>query len=167
MTMQPDPIDDMAHMEFAFSYFKDETEYQNEQKLKEEFDDGFRSSRFDAPFEDAGPFVAKKRELVILYEFQFDQLPADEVVTFNIYYGAASTQSTALNEMQAVGAETYAFGWELPSDDTHDGAEDGTSSQPEGGAEVFVKVGENNTECAANHDSTTFMMGITGVQRSE
>ena len=164
MTMQPDPVTDMAHIRYAATQFVDQTEYQNEQELKEEFGDKFRNNLLKAPFEDAGPFVAKRRELVILYEFRFDQLPADEVVTFNIYYGAASTQSTALNEMQAVGAETYAFGWDLPSDDTHDGAEDGTSSQPEGGAEVFVKVGENNTECAANHDSTTFMIGFTGVK---
>ena len=160
MTMQPDPVTDMAHIRYAATQFVDQTEYQNEQELKEEFGDGFRNNLLEVPFEDAGPFVAKKREHQIHYEFQFVPLPAGEAVTFNMYYGAASTQSTVLNEMQAVGAETYAFAWDLPTEDndTHDGAEDGS------GTEVFVNVEENHPECAANHDSTTFMIGFTGVK---
>ena len=151
MTMQPDSVSNTAHIEYALSEFYDETEYENEQELKNEFGTDFRYDMLRAPFEDAGPFVAKKRTHMLYYEFRFAPLKAGEAVTFNLYYGAASTQSMALNEMEAVGAESYAFAWDLPPDTPNNGTE-------------FVKVGADFPECAANHDSSTFMIGITGVK---
>ena len=149
--MQPDAHTEMAHVADAVTLFDDQTEYENEQELQKEFDDFFRQDWIDAPFEDAGPFVAKKRTHMLYYEFRFAPLKAGEAVTFNLYYGAASTQSMALNEMEAVGAESYAFAWDLPPDTPNNGTE-------------FVKVGADFPECAANHDSSTFMIGITGVK---
>ena len=146
MTMQTDPA-----VAYALSYFVDETEYENEEELKEEFGDRFRYQTFRVPVEDAGPFVAKNRTHMLYYQFDFVSLKAGEAVAFNMYYGAASTQSTALNEMQAVGAEMYAFLWDLPSGTPNNGAE-------------FVKVREDFPECAANHDSSTFMIGVTGAK---
>ena len=170
--MQPDPTTKIAHMDIALSFFKDETEYQNQQELKREFGDDFRKNSFNAPFKDAGPFVTKKRELVLYYQLRFAPLKAGEAVTFNMYYGAASTQSTALNEMQAVGAETYAFAWDLPPENPHGAA--GTVSGTDVTTEIlatsgtnnteFVEVGKDNTECASNHDSSTFMIGVRGVK---
>lgn len=65
-----------------------------------------------------------------MFDFGFDDIPAGESIEFSIFYGAAGTETDALNAIASVGAEVWSFG--QPSTD-------------EGGVEIGRDLGEPNT----------------------
>lgn len=56
-------------------------------------------------FTDLGP-----RDIGANFDFSFGSLLAGATFDFEIFYGATSSESTALNALNAVGAEVYSFG---------------------------------------------------------
>lgn len=56
-------------------------------------------------FIDAGP-----SDIGAVFGFDFGALAAGETYTFNIFYGAALTEASALSSLSSVGAQIYSFG---------------------------------------------------------
>lgn len=106
-------------------------------------DDGFESTD---PFAGRSPIVAGAigdftdsgpRDHGALFDFGFGELGIGEIFTFDIFYGAAETESAALDALGEVGAEVYSFG--QPSSD----------------------IGGTGT--GGGRDTTTFIFGFSGV----
>jgi hypothetical protein len=55
------------------------------------------------------PFTDQIEDLGASFEFQFDPLDAGEQVQFKIYYGAAGSQTDAVEALASVGAEVYSL----------------------------------------------------------
>ncbi len=106
-------------------------------------DDGFESGN---PFAARSPRVAGSvgdfvdsgpADHGALFDFGFGELGIGETFSFDIFYGAAETESAALNALGEVGAEVFSFGQ--------------PSSDPDG------------TGMGAGLDTNVFIFGFSGV----
>lgn len=122
---------------------------------------GSRSSiRFVGDAIDNGPY-----DHGALFDFGFDAIDPEESVQFNIYYGAAPTESDALAALGAVGAEVFSLG----QSNTANGPTLGTPNtfifafSGVGGAPVIPPTGPSDNNAPVPDAGSDVFLGYSGA----